>query len=146
MLDADFIDDQTFNDTMESLQGDLETKADGLLMYVANLKAEEKALGDEIKRLQAKKKTKQNHQERLRNYLRDNMAAAGISKIECPLFTITLRKPSQVVEVDDLYAIPDVYVNVDIKPDKALIKEALKEGKIVDGCRLATGQPGLLIR
>ena len=58
LLDADFIDEETFNDTMEGLEGDLEVKADGLMAFVANLKAEEQALANEIKRLQTKKQQK----------------------------------------------------------------------------------------
>ena len=146
MLDADFIDDEIFDDTMEGLTGDLSAKAEGLLSYVANLKAEEQALANEIRRLQAKKQAKKNHQARLRDYLRDNMIKGDIQRIECPLFAITLCKPTMKVEVEDLYAIPDIYVNVEIKPDKALIKEALTKGDLVAGCKLEVGMAGLLIK
>ena len=146
LLDADFIDEETFNDTMEGLEGDLEVKADGLMAFVANLKAEEQALANEIKRLQTKKQQKVNHQTRLKDYLRDNMERANIQKIECPLFAITLKKPVMKVVVDDPYVIPDIYVNVEIKPDKALIKKAIQKGEIVKGCHMEAGKAGLLIR
>jgi len=123
MFEADFIDEETLHDTLEGLDGSLEKKSEGLLAYVANLKAEEQAIGDEIKRLQKRKKEKANHQQRLRDYLRDNMMRGGIQKITCPLFQITLCEPRDVVAILDLEQVPDVYTTATIKPDKALIKQ-----------------------
>jgi hypothetical protein len=146
LFDADQIDEQALQDTLDGLEGDLSAKAEGLLSYVANLKAEETALDTEIKRLQGKKKSKANQQTRLRNYLRDNMEISGITKIDCPLFSITLRKPGTKVEVFEPEKIPGIYNVTTITPDKKLIADAIKRGKHIPGCRLIEGKAGLLIR
>jgi hypothetical protein len=140
------MDETALQDTLEALEGDIQVKAEGLLGYVANIGSDVTAIDSEIKRLQARKKVMTNNQERLRNYLRDNMAAADIKKITCPLFSITLRKPSAMVSIIDESLIPDEFIVTTTRPNKAVIKTALMLDTPVPGCRLVSGQPGLLIK
>lgn len=142
------MDEQALQDTLDGLTGELEQKAEGLLGYVANIGSDVDSIDTEIKRLQARKKVMTNRQESLRNYLKINMVSAGIQKISCPLFTITLRKPIDVVQLDPgiTSGLPDEYKTIKITANRVAIKSALKAGKQIDGCRLVPGQPGLLIK
>jgi len=133
-------------DSLDGLVGDLEAKAEGLLAYVANVGSDAAAIDVEIKRLQARKKALTNRQNSLREYLRYNMVAGDIKKISCPLFTVTLRKPIDVVSVGMVDQLPPEYVKTTVAPDKGKIKAALKAGLDVPFCRLIPGQPGLMIR
>lgn len=140
---------QAIADTFEALEGEFNDKAIALVKVTHMIKADTSMLDAEIKRLQARKKTMTNKIESLREYLRSNMAASGISKIECPLFSITLTKPQSVVVIDKEDDIPAEYLTIKTEksPDKKSILAALKEDKdSVKGCSLGQSKPGLLIK
>lgn len=125
-------------DTLEAIEGEFEEKALQVGRFVLSLKPSVEAIDTEIKRLQARKKAIQAQEDRVKSYLRDNMEAAEISKIECPLFTILCKKPQQRVVVDDESALPDDFVSVKtvVSPDKKALLKALKEGGEVKGAHL----------
>lgn len=139
-------DKQVINDTLEAIEGEFEEKAKNIGFVNANMAARIEAIDSEIKRLQAMKKVEVNKQEALKDYLRHNMQQCDITKIECDLFTITLRKPSDVCVIDDEEKIPQDYWKVVKSVDKALIKRALKDGHEVDGASLQAGKAGLMIK
>ena len=143
-------DELTFDltDTIDGLEGDIQVKAEGLLAYVANLSTDVHAIEYEITRLKQRKDIIQNRQESLRDYLRFNMEASGIDKITCPLFTITLRKATDVTVIESEDLIPDMFKEevVTTKIDKMAIKRHLKDGMDVPGARLEPGKRGLMIK
>lgn len=140
-MDAEFVED-----TLEGIEGEIEVKAENLLAVVSNINSDVDAISNEIKRLQARKKTLTTRQDWLREYLRDNMEAAGIDKITCPLFTITLRKPTKIVDVLEPDLLPEDFQKVTIAPDKVAIKKALESGIEIPGCKLVDGRRGLMIK
>lgn len=135
-------------DTLEALEGEFNQKAISVGHFILNLTPTIEALDLEIKRLQARKKAIQNKQESVKDYLRRNMQAAEISKIECDLFSILCKKPRQIVHVDDESALPDemVKVKTTITPDKVAIGKALKEGMDVPGAHLEYSQAPIEIK
>jgi len=148
LMEEDDLDPQVLEDTLDGLKGDIQVKAEGLLAYVGNLGSDVDAIDAAIKRLQGRKKTLVNKQDSLRDYLRHNMESADIQKITCPLFTITLRKPSMVVDAPDIRKVPKEYriTTTNTVPDKFAIKAAFKKGEYVPGCKLVPGKSGLLIK
>jgi len=134
--------------TLEGLEGDLQAKAEGLLAYVANIGSDVAAIDTEIKRLQARKKTMTNRQESLRDYLKISMVAGNINKITCPLFSITLIKPRDMVVIDNADELPRKYFNIQITkaPIKADILAALKAKKAIPGASLGKSPHGLMIK
>jgi hypothetical protein len=84
----------------------------------------------------------------MRQYLLFNMQESGINKIECPLFTASLRKGSERVVIDDELIIPDEYAQVEVvtKIDKNAIKRDLKAGKEIPGARIERGETTILIK
>lgn len=139
---------QALADTFEAIEGEFEEKAISLVTVANNLSADTDALDTEIKRLQARKKTIQNRQESMREYLRANMESCGISNIKCPLFSITLGKPRQIVLITDEDKIPTDYLNIktSISPIKADILKALKSGETIPGAELGESKASLTIR
>jgi len=144
LLSGDLDTEQT-RDLLEQVGGAFEDKAKNVLAVINNLNTI--AIDEEIKRLQSMKKAIVNNKDRLKEYLRYNMEKSGISKIEHPLFKVTLGKPSSKVEVFDIDLLPDEFVNVktEIKPDLNKIKAALKDGPI-DGACMVEGASRLLIK
>lgn len=51
--------------------------------------------------------------------------------------SISWRK-SERVEIDDVDALPDMYMRVKVEPDKTAIKSAIRAGDRVDGARIVT--------
>lgn len=136
------------SETMDSIQVDFNEKAINLVKHTKNIDGDIAVLDSEIKRLQARKKALQNYIESFKDYLRSNMEATGISKIECPQFSITLGKPVKTVGIINEDIIPADYLNIKtvVTPIKADILKELKSGKIIPGCEISDSKSRLLIK
>lgn len=135
-------------DTMAGIEAEFNDKALAVSHVILNFDADVAALDREIERLQERKRLVTNRQREIREYLRENMEAAGMTKISCPLFTITLAKGREVVVVDDENAIPDelMRVKTEIAPDKTAIANKIKAGEVVPGCHLERGASSVRIK
>lgn len=146
LADGDF-DAQTIADTIEAsgIADELTVKAQGIEHVARSAEAHNLAIDAEIARLQALKAQRTKVAAGLRAYLLDNMQRAGIEKIDCPLFSISIRKNPPSVEIIDQLSLPTQYmVTPDPKPpvaapDKKAIGAALKAGEDVPGARLVQG-------
>ena len=148
LIDDGEMDAEALQDTLDGLEGELEQKAEGLLSYVANIGSDVAAVDAEIKRLQARKKTMTNQQQWLREYLKTNMAAAGIKKITCPLFSVTLGKAKPMVVIDDESLVPKKYkktIPATTQIVKADLLKAVKKGSVL-GAHLGESEQSLLIK
>ena len=149
LIEEGEMDAQTLEDTLDGLSADLQEKGEGVMKYLANLSADIQAYADEIKRLTARKKVITNQHDSLKEYLRTNMIKAGITKIESPVFTASLRKPSKMAEVTNEQAIPTEYkthVPESWKVDKAKILRELKTGADIPGAELVDAKQALTIK
>ncbi len=67
-----------------------------------------------------------------------------MTKVECPEFTIAVRKNPEAVEIDDPEQVPSEYMVTPEppppRPDKKAIKDALKAGAEIPGCWLRQGE------
>ncbi len=135
-------------DTMAGIEAEFNDKALAVSHVILNVDADVAALDREIDRLQERKRLLTNRQREIKEYLRENMEATGISKISCPLFTITLAKGRESVVVDDENSLPDelMRVKTEISPDKTAIAAKLKAGEEVPGARLERGQSSIRIK
>lgn len=141
-------DAETIADTLASVHGEFKEKATAVLMVIGNFQADVDAIDAQIDRLTLRKKTMQNQRDRLRDYLLTNMEASGITKIECPYFTASIRKGSESVEILNEDQIPDEFMKtkVTVTADKKAIADAIKSGVEVAGAVLARGKNTIMIR
>lgn len=130
----------------------LNMEKDRLVKYfcqeMKNDSAAEKSLAEEIKRLQAKKKTIANHRDGLKYYI--SYCLKGEKwQADDKSFTVIFQKgkPS-VVFADgfDFTELPIEYVDVEYVPRKADLLDALKNGKEIEGCSLKIGDPVMVVR
>ncbi len=147
LVESDEMSLEDLRDTFEGIEGEFNSKAVSLVHVANNLKSDTDAIDTEIKRLQERKKIKKNREESVREYLRSNMEASDITKIECPLFSITLAKGRDVVVIDDESAIPSEYrlEYITVKLDKRDLLKDLKSGDIT-GCHLEKSKTSLRIK
>jgi hypothetical protein len=135
------LDAVTVADTLEAsgLTDALPDKAQGVEMVARAAEMHCPTIDAEIARLQALKARRQKIAQGLRDYLKWNMENAGVERVECPLFTLTLKKNPPAVEVDDGHLVPDSFW-VTPKPvariDKKAIAAAIKAGYEVPGAKL----------
>lgn len=136
--------DADFNLLLDSITGDLKEKATNVAMYIRNLEATAESIKKAEVEMSARRKALESKSDRIKQYLLENMNRTGISKIECPYFKIAVRDNPESLVVDIGAQIPDEYYKLPPPPEKVLDKVALKkdikEGLIVDGCRLERKQ------
>lgn len=135
-------------DTMGAIEAEFNDKAVAVSHVILNFDADIAALDLEIDRLTERKRLMVNRQKSIRDYLRENMESTGITKISCPLFTITCAMGRESVVIDNESAIPDelMTVKTEIKPDKPAIAARLKAGEEIPGCHLERGQSSIRIK
>ena len=146
-LDMDFEGD-AFKDTLQALETSIQDKGKNIALVLEEWNGNTLVIDEQLKRLQARKKTINNKKTALKEWLKFNMESSGIDKIESDLFTITLGKAPKntLLIVDDENAIPMDYKKVSYSVDKVSIKKAIKDGYEVKGCRLTDGARGLRIK
>lgn len=128
-------------DTLESLGGDLEVKAQSVAHMVRRLEADAASIKQWAQTASDRAKAVQARADSLRDYLSDTLAACGITRIDGPGIALSWRK-SSAVEIDEPGLIPSEYMRQPEPPppapDKRLIGDALKAGKDVPGAHIAT--------
>ncbi len=133
------MDEQTIADTLESLSGDLEVKAQNVAFMVRNLEVTAEAIKAFEVAQAARRKAIENRAEGLKRYLAACMEATGIEKIEGPGVKLSFRKSSAVV-IDGADLIPSEYMRQPETPppapDKKLIGDAIKRGETVPGAHI----------
>ena len=117
----------------------LQNKSVAYSFVIKQMDADVDIISAEISRLQNLKKQREKASDYLKDRIKHAMDLFQIEEIKTPLVKINFRK-SETVEVDDVNALPNVYKNVKVveTADKAMIKEAIKNGVDVAGCSIAT--------
>lgn len=134
---------EVIRDTLEALEGDLQAKATNVGYFVKNLEAHAEMIDAAAKAMQQRAERVRRRAENVRNYLLFNMVAAGLTKVEAPEFSIAVRKNPEAVVVSEFAEVPaEFMVRPDPpppRPDKKLLKEALKSGREIKGVWLEQG-------
>ena len=84
------LDEQTIADTLEAESGDMIEKGKNVAAVFRNLESDAKQIKEAEQQLAERRKAIEKRAEALKQYLKTNMEVAGIQKIECPWFVITL--------------------------------------------------------
>lgn len=140
------LDVTTVADTIEAsgITDEIAVKAQGIEMVARTLEMHSPAIKAEIDRMQALMKQREKTAAGLREYLKTNMQASQITKLESPLFKIRLQDNPAAVDVFDSSLIPAEFMKQPETPppfcDKTAIKKAINAGTEVPGARLTVGQ------
>lgn len=131
MLQADEIDEQAYNDTMEGIGAD--EKLEDYIYVIKQYEADNVAIKTEIDRLKANKEKNDKAIERMKKAVVDFMNATGQKKANAGTFKLSLRKSESTVITDETKIPSEYLVPQPPKADKAAIKKAIKNGINVDG-------------
>lgn len=123
---------------LDELQMARDEKIENVGLWIKNLNAEAAAVKAEKDAMADRQKRLERKAESLKNYL---AYALNGQKFSTPKVAMTFRK-SESVNIIDEQLLPDDYLNITIvtKPDKKIIKDAIKAGKEVLGAELVTKQ------
>lgn len=139
------VPDYAIADTLEALGGEFDDKLDAVLAYRQGLMHDATAYDAEIERLTARKKALNSKAEKLKEYAINMMQAVNKVKHK-GLFSVTIGKPSKVVSIEDLNAIPAEYIVTKIEPNKTAIKRAIEAGETIAGAMIIDGKPRVTIK
>lgn len=136
-------------DTLSGIKEEFNFKAENLAQYIKCLKAEAEDIDEEMKKLRARRDSRNKRIERLKNYLMENMEAVGITKIDMPKAKITIRKSTPSIKFDNEKDFIEMlensgrnnllkYSSPEIR--KSEIKKLIRSGEKFDGARLEPGR------
>lgn len=130
-------------DTIEAESWPLEVKAQNVAYAIRNLESSAEAIKRAEGQMAERRKSIEKRAANIREYLKTSMEVAGVSKIECPHFALTIAKNPAAVDVFEPALIPAEFMRQPEppppSPDKTAIKQAIKDGKDVPGAQLSYG-------
>jgi len=123
----------------------LTAKVSACVAVVESLEGRAKVERERVQRTQAHARALENSAERLRSWVAENLARAGLERLDCGTVEVrTAKKPPSVrldeptflawaaAERDELLRFKDP------EPDKKAILAALKQGEVIPGAALIT--------
>lgn len=99
LLEDSEVEDQVVLETMESIEYEIEEKADGYAKIIRMLSAEVDVIDGEIERLTARKKSLSNNVNRLKSSLTESMVLLDKKKFKTPLFSFNIQKNPATVDI-----------------------------------------------
>lgn len=127
MLEDEDVDEQIIQDTLESIESEIEDKADGYAKIIKTLEADVDGIQKENDRLTARKKTYENRIKWLKQNLEMCMRTTGKKKFTTDLFSFNIQKNGgkRKLTIDvDVENIPEEYR---IKQPDAVNGDKLRE-------------------
>lgn len=148
MLHDEDVEDQVIYDTLESIDAEIEEKADNYAKLIREIKLEAEMIRTEEERLCARRKRIEARADLLKNRLEENMRFIGKTSFKTALFSFHIQSNGgvQPLEISAITDIPMRFlIQQDPVPDNRKIREYLKEHE-VEWARLLPRGESLRIR
>lgn len=123
---------------LTKLELDMSEKIENTALYIKNLSALSESIKEEESKLNKRRKTLEKRAENLKHWLLSNM---GTDRFTTAKVDISVRVNESIDVYVPVENLPSLYqrVKTTVEPDKLAIKNALKNGIVVDGvCILHT--------
>lgn len=142
MLEGGEIEQEGYQGTLKSIEGDADEKAENLSKMIDNFNAQAEMLKNEEDRLKKKRKTLENSVEWLTNSLELYLKALKKDTHQVGMYKLWYKKLPDVVEFTNEKVIPKAYKTTETitKISKKDIAKALKDGETVKGATLVTNR------
>lgn len=146
MLYEEDIDEQCVLDTLESIEGDIEDKADSYAKIIKEFEALRDARKAEAKRLTESASALDNRIKFLKGNLFNVMKETGKTKFNTELFSFNICKNGgkQALTIDG--EVPEEFTKVIIENDTDKIRQALEDGESLPFAHLEPRGESLRIR
>ena len=126
MLYDEDVDEQMILDTLESIEGEIEDKADNYAKIIKELEAKKNARKEEAKRLTESAKVFENRANTLKQNLFNAMKQTGKTKFATDLFTFNIAKNGGLQKITIEGEVPEEYTKNIVETDMDKIREALR--------------------
>ena len=138
IIESEEFNEEVKGEILTTITEELQKKEGNLLHVSRNFKVEIETIDNEIKRLQAMKKSKQNAFDIYKGYVSDCLKKLGMEKVKNTFGTIyfTHTKSVQIDDSVDLSKLGEDYAKVTYTPNKTALKKALENGEVIDGISL----------
>jgi len=124
---------------LATIAGDIETKAENICKLVKQFELTAESFKAEEKRISERRKALENHADRIKRYMKESLTFANIDKVQAGTFSVSIRPSQGSLQIEDMAAIPAEYIKVVYEPDKAKIKDAIKNGAAIPGAHIEAG-------
>ena len=139
-------DEQLFLDTLESITGELEVKADGYGVVINELEARVEQFDKEIKRLTAAKDAMKNASKKMKERLKGAMELMGKDTIKTEHYTFRVQKNGGKLPINLTADVPMSYKRVVYEDDTDRIRIDLESGMTLGFAELGERGTHLRIR
>lgn len=135
------LDDETFNDTLESIdfEENFAQSCEWFIKMQRNAEADAERFKAEKDTFAKKQKEAEVMAERFKERIKEAMILTNQQKVDTGLFKLSLRK-TESVTVFDPSNLSDEFLKVKVEPNKTAIKKAIKNGQVVLGAELTEGR------
>lgn len=130
------IEEEDLNAALENINDEIETKADNIAKVLRDFDGDIEALKSEEERLAKKRKTIENRQKQLKEYLQNAMLVLDKRKFKTDLFSFNIQKNAPSLKILDESKIPEDYYKIERKLNTNDLKEAVKNGLFEDAAEL----------
>lgn len=131
------LDPGVMQDTLDSIGGTFENKAENMAKLIRNLESDRLAYKEEEDRLKTKRQAVENKLKWLKTYLRDCMKLTGKTKFKSGMFNFSIQKNPVSVNITNKKILPEDYlIPQPPKVNNTTLKKALKDGIEVPGAEL----------
>lgn len=129
MLYNEDIDEQMILDTLESIEGEIEDKADGYAKIIRELEGQARTRKNEADRLKDTAQTLENKVKMLKQNLFNAMKQTGKTKFATDLFSFNIAKNGGKQALTINGDVPEEYTKTIIENDTDKIRADLEAGK-----------------
>lgn len=135
------VDEQCLKDTWESINGEIEDKADAYAKVMRNFTSDAEALRKEVERLEARRKSLENTVNRMKEQLYEAMKSCEKPKFKTAMFSFSIAKNPISVVIDNTDKVPKKYkIPQPAKIDKTAIKQLIESGSKCTYAHLEQGE------
>ena len=129
MLYQDDVDEQMILDTLESIEGEIEDKADNYAYIIAEILNDANACKAEKDRLEKRQKSLENKAKNLKKNLTEIMRNTGKTNFKTQLHTFRIQRNGgkRALTIDG--EVPKEYTKTITENDTDKIRQALEDGK-----------------
>ena len=148
MLTDPDVDEQTVNDTLEGLMGEIEVHSAGFAAIINRLDREIDTCKKNKDEWAAAEKVRKNRKARLTDLIKYAMTSLGKTEISAGDATFKLQNAGGQLPliVDEDATIPERFTKITIENDNSLIRKALEDGEQLDFARFGERSKVLKIK
>lgn len=132
------MDEETFKDTLDSLEATRNDKLDGLAGWYDSNNSKINFIEDKIRALQEEKKRLTNQNKGIMDYMTSTIDEAGIKQVQTAHHLLRPRNYRDSVKVDPTVQLPKDYIKTEEieKVNKKLLYQDLRAGIKIPGAEL----------